>query len=188
MGAILMGPSILCWFVGLLLLGTVAALRPLPRRLRVSPLALFALIATTYEFGSHFFTVDSPLTLARGLPFAFVAILGWILLKEDHGAGPLAADCPAGSAGAARAATVPAGGRSASSARFDASGAEREKETELLRAVRRYGPLTVAGAAMECSLSVAEADRMLSELAGKGHLEVRVERGRLLYSLWGDRG
>ena len=41
---------------------------------------------------------------------------------------------------------------------------------------------------METSLSVEEADRMLSDLAGKGHLEVRVERGRLLYSLWEGRG
>jgi hypothetical protein len=31
---------------------------------------------------------------------------------------------------------------------------------------------------------VEEVDRMLSTLAVKGHLEVRVERGRLLYSLW----
>jgi hypothetical protein len=33
-----------------------------------------------------------------------------------------------------------------------------------------------------------EADRMLSELAAKGHLEVTVEHGRLHYSLWGGRG
>jgi hypothetical protein len=32
------------------------------------------------------------------------------------------------------------------------------------------------------------ADRMLSELAARGHLEVTVEHGRLYYALWGDRG
>jgi hypothetical protein len=31
---------------------------------------------------------------------------------------------------------------------------------------------------------VEEAERLLSALAAKGHLEVTVERGRLLYSLW----
>ena len=51
-------------------------------------------------------------------------------------------------------------------------------------ALRRRGALTVAGAALETSLTVEEVDRMLSTLAVKGHLEVRVERGRLLYSLW----
>jgi len=39
-------------------------------------------------------------------------------------------------------------------------------------------------AALETSLSVEEADRMLSELAAKGHLEVTVEHGRLVYALW----
>jgi hypothetical protein len=35
----------------------------------------------------------------------------------------------------------------------------------------------------ETPLTVAEADRMLSELAKGGHLEVRVEGGKLLYGL-----
>jgi hypothetical protein len=42
--------------------------------------------------------------------------------------------------------------------------------------------------ALETSLSVEEADRMLSALATKGHLEVQAERGRLLYSLWERNG
>lgn len=46
----------------------------------------------------------------------------------------------------------------------------------------------VDGVALETSLPVEEADRMLSELAGKGYLEVRVERGRLLYFLWKGEG
>jgi hypothetical protein len=54
----------------------------------------------------------------------------------------------------------------------------------VLEALRRHGELAVAGAVLETSLTVEEADRLLSELAAKGHLEVRVERGRQLYSLW----
>jgi hypothetical protein len=41
---------------------------------------------------------------------------------------------------------------------------------------------------LETSLSVAEADRMLSDLAESGHLEVRAHDGRIGYALWeGDR-
>ncbi|MDQ3639603.1 MAG: Wzz/FepE/Etk N-terminal domain-containing protein [Actinomycetota bacterium] len=58
------------------------------------------------------------------------------------------------------------------------------KEKELLEALGRRGKLTVAGVALETSLTVEEADWMLSALAAKGHLEVTVEHGRLLYSLW----
>lgn len=61
---------------------------------------------------------------------------------------------------------------------------EGAKEKELLGALGRRGALTVAGAALETSLTVEDADRTLSGLAARGHLEVRVERGRLLYSLW----
>jgi DNA-binding IclR family transcriptional regulator len=57
------------------------------------------------------------------------------------------------------------------------------KEKELLEALARRGKLTVAGVALETSLTVEEANRMLSELAAKGHIEVAVEHGRLLYSL-----
>ena len=51
-------------------------------------------------------------------------------------------------------------------------------------ALGHRGAPTVAGAALETSLTLAEADRMHSALAAKGHLKVTVERGRLLYSLW----
>ena len=37
---------------------------------------------------------------------------------------------------------------------------------------------------MDTSLTVAEADRMLKELAEGGHLAVRVRGGGLFYSLW----
>ena len=76
----------------------------------------------------------------------------------------------------------PAGGARGVSAML--STAEAAKEKELLEALGRRGALTVAGAALETSLTVGEADRVLSALAAKGHLEVGVERGRLLYSLW----
>ncbi|CAA9436895.1 hypothetical protein AVDCRST_MAG82-2514 [uncultured Rubrobacteraceae bacterium] len=64
------------------------------------------------------------------------------------------------------------------------SAAEAAKEKELLEALARRGALTVAGATLETSLTVEEADRALSALAAKGHLEVTVEHGRLLYALW----
>lgn len=59
-----------------------------------------------------------------------------------------------------------------------------QKEKELLGALARHGELTAARAALETSLSVSEADRMLSELAKDGHLEVRAREGRLGYALW----
>jgi hypothetical protein len=58
------------------------------------------------------------------------------------------------------------------------------KEKELLRALREWGELTPTRAAIETSLSVAEADRMLRALAEGGHLEVRVRGGALFYALW----
>jgi len=62
-------------------------------------------------------------------------------------------------------------------------------ERELLEALRRRGELTPAQAAMETSLTVDEADRMLEDLAAKGHLDVKVRGGGLFYGLWeGDSG
>jgi hypothetical protein len=65
--------------------------------------------------------------------------------------------------------------------------AGNSKERELLEALREHGELTPAQAAMETSLSVTEADRMLKELTEGGHLDVRVRGGGLFYSLW-ERG
>lgn len=62
--------------------------------------------------------------------------------------------------------------------------ATNSKERELLEALRREGELTPARAAMETSLTVAEADGMLKELAEGGHLEVRVVGGGIFYALW----
>ena len=61
---------------------------------------------------------------------------------------------------------------------------EESKERELLEALARRGELSPALAALETSLTVAEANRMLSDLANSGHLEVRAQEGRLGYALW----
>lgn len=58
------------------------------------------------------------------------------------------------------------------------------KERELLEAFREHGEITPTTAAIETSLTVAEADRMLNELARAGHLEVRARDGGLFYALW----
>ncbi len=58
------------------------------------------------------------------------------------------------------------------------------KERELIGALRERGEITPTQAAMETSLSVAEADRMLKELAEAGHLRVLAHGGGLFYSLW----
>jgi hypothetical protein len=61
-----------------------------------------------------------------------------------------------------------------------------DKERELLSAIRdNEGSITPTEAAMETSLTVRDADRMLSELAGGGHLSVESAGGTLRYSLPG---
>ena len=61
-------------------------------------------------------------------------------------------------------------------------------ERELLSAIKANGgSITPAEAAMETSLTVREADGMLSELAGGGHLAVESGDGALFYSLPGRR-
>jgi hypothetical protein len=63
------------------------------------------------------------------------------------------------------------------------------KERELLSAIRdNRGSITPAEAAMETSLTVREADQMLSELAGAGHLAVESKDGTLFYALPRRRG
>lgn len=61
---------------------------------------------------------------------------------------------------------------------------EGDRERELLEALRGGGELSPAQAAMQTSLTVSEADEMLGELAGEGHLRVRVKGGGIFYSLW----
>lgn len=57
------------------------------------------------------------------------------------------------------------------------------KEKELLRAIERHGEITAVRAALETRLSVEEADRMLGDLAARGHLRVHATDGRLAYTL-----
>jgi hypothetical protein len=62
------------------------------------------------------------------------------------------------------------------------------KERELLSAIRNNtGSITSAEAAMETSLTVGEADKMLSELAAGGHLRVESSESTLFYRLPGRR-
>lgn len=59
----------------------------------------------------------------------------------------------------------------------------KDSERELPEVIERQGEITPARAALETSLSVDEAESKLSELADKGHLDVRAEGGRLVYAL-----
>jgi hypothetical protein len=60
------------------------------------------------------------------------------------------------------------------------------KERELLTAIRdNGGSITPTEAALETSLTVREADSMLSELASGGHLKVESRNGALFYALPG---
>ncbi len=80
-------------------------------------------------------------------------------------------------------------GRTASRTRGTPAGepiTEAAKEREVLEALGRLGELTAAEAALETSLTVEEAEGVLSGLAAKGHLRVRVlgNPGGIFYSFW----
>jgi hypothetical protein len=62
---------------------------------------------------------------------------------------------------------------------------EEGRERELLEAIRESGEISAAAAATRTSLTVAEADRRLKELAQNGHIEVRARGGAIFYALWG---
>ena len=65
---------------------------------------------------------------------------------------------------------------------------KNNQERELLTAIRdNGGSITPAETAIETSLSVREADEMLSELASGGHLQLEGRDGALYYSLPGKR-
>jgi hypothetical protein len=61
---------------------------------------------------------------------------------------------------------------------------QESRERELLEAIQESGEISAASAAARTSLSVAEADRRLRELAENGHIEVRARGGAVLYALW----
>jgi hypothetical protein len=63
---------------------------------------------------------------------------------------------------------------------------EAERERELLEAIRESGEISAAAAAARTSLTIAEADRTLRELAEHGHIEVRARGGAVFYALWGN--
>lgn len=60
-------------------------------------------------------------------------------------------------------------------------------EKQLLLALRDSGGLTVVEAALETSLTVDEAEEILSRLADRGHLIVQSHDGALFYTLPGRR-
>jgi hypothetical protein len=60
---------------------------------------------------------------------------------------------------------------------------EKSAERQLLEVIESQGEITPARAALQTSLTVDEAERLMSELAQKGHLDVRVEGSKLVYSL-----
>ena len=195
-------PALLCWLVGLLLLGMAAHGRGLVWRLRALPIFAVALWPVSFvtralllpdNYGLNGTGMDSAwfyavMTLSSALPFLGSLLLGLVLLRDDVlvGERPSVAGRAATAVGGVAAGTS-TGTRTARTVwrtRTRAPSEEAAMEKELLEALRRRVKLTVAGAALETSLSVEEADRMLSGLASQGHLGVRAEHGRLFYSLW----
>ena len=111
-----------------------------------------------------------PVMLSGLLLFAFVPGLWWVFTTYGWVAFPAIGLLARGLAGLSDGGPEQAGAQ--------------HKERELLLALREHGELTPVRAATETSLSVAEADGMLKELAAGGHLEVRARRGGLFYALW----
>lgn len=204
-GALTVGGT-LCWVSGHLLLGIAAWRARLPWRLRCLPLVAAASLLTSiaalslldhaphlglvgYGAGEGWLRTVS--MLAAMLPFLGSLFVGLVLLRD---VGDVRADgfasAVAGAPGSRGTVAAPAPrilGRPRPTT-ADAPATEGEREKEVLEALRRHDELTVAGVALETSLTVEEADRLLSVLAVKGHLEVRTEHGRLLYSLWRSEG
>lgn len=58
-------------------------------------------------------------------------------------------------------------------------------EKELLAVLEQYGELTPLAVATKTSLPVSEADQMLSRLAQRGYVEVKVAGAKISYALWG---
>lgn len=202
---------LLGWWGGLLLLGVAAfRKRVLPGRLRALPLAVVALLVAGFAarvllgrlgFGLNGHGLDVPALVALSavsgaLPFLGSALLGWAILRSlaigrlaQAGVAPgyVAEGTGDVGPGAWGVAWRIVGGRT-TRRRPKASAAEAAKEKELLEAIRRRGSIGPAGAALETSLSVAEAEDVLSALASEGHIEVRAEGGRLRYYLWEGDG
>jgi hypothetical protein len=154
------------WVVGLLLLGVTAFRAHLFGALRALPFAVAALWPASIAMSVLLARFGYFPTLHGSLPFLGSALLGWALLTTGRHPDRrvwAAVQTPSVAVGAAR-------------------GAAEEKE--LLEVLARRGELTAVAAALETSLTVDEAERVLSGLAAQGHLEVRVRGGGLLYALW----
>ena len=194
--SVLLATSTLGWSVGLLLLGMAAFGARLPGRLRALPLAVAALLPASWllvvlsrvglAYGDGLnYSVIVLSALASSLPYLGTALLGRALLEGPDRLAVL------GVIGGTVRRTTGAATRTAVPTRVRRSGARHagaDEEKELLEAIRRNGRITAAGAALETSLTVEEADRMLSGLASRGHLGVRAEHGGLFYSLWEGDG
>ena len=79
--------------------------------------------------------------------------------------------------------TEDAGRRPSLSGEQDMPLVGKDAEWRLLEAIEHHGEVTPARAALEAKLTVAEADRLLTELAESGYLEVRVEDEKMVYRL-----
>ena len=172
------------WFVGLLLLGVAALKARLPGQVRLLPLSVAVLVPLSVLLPA-FTTLAMPLVIS--LPFFGMALLGCVLLRSggaDHLDAPSGATERIGRTARRMTKTVARTASDARATRKRATVTEASKERELLEALKRRGELTVARAALETSLTVEESDRMLSALAAQGHLEVRIEGAKMLYSLW----
>jgi capsular polysaccharide biosynthesis protein len=143
------------------------------------------LTAKLYEKARVSYTPVSPHPIRNGLLTLVIGLAlcaGTVVARPDVGAraaGTLNEWAVRQGVGEAEAPALP---------RTDPREAARIKEQELLEALDRRGKLTAVEAALETSLSVEEAERMLQALAFQGQLEVTVEHGKLLYSLWGEHG
>jgi capsular polysaccharide biosynthesis protein len=143
------------------------------------------LTAKLYEKARVSYTPVSPHPISNGLLTLVIGLAlcaGTVVARPDVGAraaGTLNEWAVRQGVGEAEAPALP---------RTDPREAARIKEQELLEALDRRGKLTAVEAALETSLSVEEAERMLQALAFQGQLEVTVEHGKLLYSLWGEHG
>ena len=198
---------LLGWWGGLLLLGVSAfRARALPGRLRGAPLAVLAMIVAGFAarvllgrlgFGLNGYGVDDPALVALSavsgaLPFLGSTLLGWAVFRAlDVGGFVGVGDAVDGTRGVGPATSSWGAARRigrVGSGRRPTAPAAAAKEKELLEAIRRKGSIGPAGAALETSLSVSEAEVVLSELASAGHIEVRAEGGRLRYYLWEGDG
>ena len=67
------------------------------------------------------------------------------------------------------------------------TGPKRGSEKQLLMAIQAAGGVTPVEAALETSLTVDEAEEILTRFADRGHLVVQSRDGALLYALPGRR-